>query len=112
MEIPDNAAFTFTKTTTQEVLKDKDFAITYMAGSILEYPKDGARTIGEIWNEEVAAKRLVPFCRSLKDGKDPMRDAAMEGPLSPAPVLKPFLSVPVMRLEKTVSGMLSTGGGI
>lgn len=71
-----------------------------------------ARTIGEIWNEEVAAKRLVPFCRSLKDGKDPMRDAAMEGPLSPAPVLKPFLSVPVMRLEKTVSGMLSTGGGI
>ena len=86
------------------VITNKDLMYRLGAGA--------ARTIGEIWNEEVAAKRLVPFCRSLKDGKDPMRDAAMEGPLSPAPVLKPFLSVPVMRLEKTVSGMLSTGGGI
>ena len=50
VEIPDNAAFTYTKTTTQDVISDKDYAITYMAGSILEYPKDGARTIGELAN--------------------------------------------------------------
>ena len=50
VEIPDNAAFTYTRTTTQEVLKDKEFAITYVAGSILEYPRDSARTIGELEN--------------------------------------------------------------
>ena len=50
VEIPDNAAFTFTKTTTHDVVTEKDYAITYMPGSILEYPKDGARTVGEIGN--------------------------------------------------------------
>ena len=50
VEIPDNAAFTFTKTTTHDVVTEKDYAITYMSGSILEYPKDGARTVGEIGN--------------------------------------------------------------
>ncbi|MBR1440399.1 MAG: C40 family peptidase [Lachnospiraceae bacterium] len=50
VEIPDNAAFTFTKTTTHDVVTEKDYAITYMSGAILEYPKDGARTVGEIGN--------------------------------------------------------------
>ena len=50
VEIPDNAAFTYTKTTTRDVLSEKDYAITYMGGAILEYPKEGARTIGEIGN--------------------------------------------------------------
>ena len=48
VEISDNDAFTYTRTTTQEVLTDKDYAITYTAGSILEYPRENARTIGEL----------------------------------------------------------------
>ena len=50
VEIPDNPAFTFTKTTTHEVLSKKDYAITYMSGSVMEYPKEGARVVGEIGN--------------------------------------------------------------
>ena len=50
VEIPDNEAFTYTKTTVQEVISEKNYAITYMAGTILEYPKEGARTIGEVGN--------------------------------------------------------------
>ena len=50
VEIPDNTAFTYTKTTTRDVLSEKDYAITYMEGAILEYPKDGAREIGTIGN--------------------------------------------------------------
>lgn len=50
VEISDNPAFTYTKTTTRDVLSEKDYAITYMEGAILEYPKDGAREIGTIGN--------------------------------------------------------------
>ena len=50
VEISDNAAFTFTKTTTHEVLADKVYAITYEPCSVLEYPKEEARTIGELAN--------------------------------------------------------------
>jgi len=48
VEIADNSAFTFTQTTTQDVVADKDSALVLTEGHILEYPKDNARAVGEV----------------------------------------------------------------
>lgn len=48
VEIADNSAFTFTQTTTQDVVADKDSALVLTEGDILEYPKDNARAVGEV----------------------------------------------------------------
>ena len=48
VEIADNSAFTFTQTTTQDVIADKDSALVLNEGDILEYPKDNARAVGEV----------------------------------------------------------------
>lgn len=48
VEIADNSAFTFTQTTTQDVIADKDSALVLTEGSILEYPKDNSRAVGEV----------------------------------------------------------------
>lgn len=48
VEIADNSAFTFTQTTTQDVVADKDSALVLNEGDILEYPKDNARAVGEV----------------------------------------------------------------
>ena len=48
IEIADNAAFTYTQTTTQDVLADKDSALVLAKAEVLEYPKENARAVGEV----------------------------------------------------------------
>ena len=45
-EAADNAAFTYTHTTTQPVLAQKEYAIFLYSGSILEYARKDAREVG------------------------------------------------------------------
>jgi len=49
------------------------------------------RTIKDIWNAEVAAKRLVDFCISRQNGEK--YDAPCDGPMSIAPIIKPYIKV-------------------
>ena len=54
---------------------------------IAEYGKNAAKTVNELWNAENAAKEFVRFCKNfIATGE---ADFAPEGPMSPAPVLKP-----------------------
>lgn len=48
VDIADNKAFTYTQTTTQDVLVDKDSALVTAGGGILEYPEDKAKSVGEV----------------------------------------------------------------
>ena len=47
VEIADNSAFTYTQTTTQDVVADKDSALVVADSDVLEYPKDNARAVGK-----------------------------------------------------------------
>ena len=47
VEIADNMAFTYTQTTTQKVVADKDSALVVADSDVLEYPKDNARAVGK-----------------------------------------------------------------
>ena len=46
-EIADNAAFTYTHTTVQEVIAEKDYAIVIASGEIREYADGSSRIVGE-----------------------------------------------------------------
>lgn len=48
IEIADNRAFTYTQTTTKDVLADKDSALVLTKAEVLEYPKENARAVGEV----------------------------------------------------------------
>ena len=48
IEIADNMAFTYTQTTTKDVLADKDSALVLTKAEVLEYPKENARAVGEV----------------------------------------------------------------
>ena len=48
IEIADNRAFTYTQTTTKDVLADKDSALVLTKTDILEYPKENSRSVGEV----------------------------------------------------------------
>lgn len=48
IEIADNMAFTYTQTTTKDVLADKDSALVLAKAEVLEYPKENARAVGEV----------------------------------------------------------------
>ena len=47
VEIADNSAFTYTQTTTQDVVADKDSALVVADSDVLEYPKENARAVGK-----------------------------------------------------------------
>ena len=48
IEIADNMAFTYTQTTTKDVLADKDSALVLTKAEVLEYPKENARAVGQV----------------------------------------------------------------
>ena len=47
VEIADNSAFTYTQTTTQDVVADKDSALVVADSDVLEYPRENARAVGK-----------------------------------------------------------------
>lgn len=65
IEIADNMAFTYTQTTTKDVLADKDSALVLTKAEVLEYPKDNARAVGE-----VQSGSLVYILAQPQDEKD------------------------------------------
>jgi hypothetical protein len=65
IEIADNMAFTYTQTTTKDVLADKDSALALTKAEVLEYPKENARAVGE-----VQSGSLVYILAEPQDEKD------------------------------------------
>lgn len=65
IEIADNRAFTYTQTTTKDVLADKDSALVLTKAKVLEYPKENARAVGE-----VQSGSLVYILAEPQDEKD------------------------------------------
>ena len=65
IEIADNMAFTYTQTTTKDVLADKDSALVLTKAEVLEYPKENARAVGE-----VKSGSLVYILAEPQDEKD------------------------------------------
>ena len=65
IEIADNMAFTYTQTTTKDVLADKDSALVLKKAEVLEYPKENARAVGE-----VQSGSLVYILAEPQDEKD------------------------------------------
>ena len=65
IEIADNMAFTYTQTTTKDVLADKDSALVLTKAEVLEYPKENARAVGE-----VQSGSLVYILAEPQDEKD------------------------------------------
>ena len=65
IEIADNMAFTYTQTTTKDVLTDKDSALVLTKAEVLEYPKENARAVGE-----VKSGSLVYILAEPQDEKD------------------------------------------
>ena len=65
IEIADNMAFTYTQTTTKDVLADKDSALVLAKADVLEYPKENARAVGE-----VQSGSLVYILAEPQDEKD------------------------------------------
>jgi len=65
IEIADNRAFTYTQTTTRDVLADKDSALVLTKAEVLEYPKENARAVGE-----VQSGSLVYILAEPQDEKD------------------------------------------
>ncbi len=47
-EKADNTAFTYTQTTVQEVLAEKQYSMVLQSGYILEYPQENSRKIGKL----------------------------------------------------------------
>ena len=56
------------------------------------------RTIETTWNADCAAERLVRFAGTvLGDVREGGFTVPEDGPMSPAPVLRPFMKVPEIR---------------